>query len=41
MKVTDAVENAAKLSNVNFLDHIIVGDGSYYSFMEKDGGVIL
>lgn len=41
IKVTDAVENAAKLSNVNFLDHIIVGDGSYYSFMEKDGGVIL
>ena len=33
---TESIIKAAKLLNVKFLDHIIVGDGdNYYSFMEN------
>lgn len=33
---TESISKAAKLLNIKFLDHIIVGDGdNYYSFMEE------
>lgn len=33
--VTEKVERAAKLLDIVLLDHIIVGDGEYYSFKEQ------
>lgn len=33
--VTKRLREAAKLLGINFLDHIIIGDGAYISFMEK------
>lgn len=33
--VTEKIERAGKLLDITLLDHIIVGDGEYYSFKEQ------
>lgn len=35
IKVTKEFKNAGKLLGIPLLDHIIVGDGTYYSFLER------
>lgn len=35
-RVTDRVSEAARLMDINFCDHIIVGRDGYYSFQEMD-----
>ncbi|MFH1714989.1 MAG: DNA repair protein RadC [Elusimicrobiota bacterium] len=35
MKATEAVKQALKTVDISLIDHIIVGAGSYYSFMEN------
>lgn len=35
--ITQRIKNAGDLLEVMLLDHIIVGDGKYYSFKEKGG----
>lgn len=34
-KITIALMRAAKLFGINILDHLIIGDDSYYSYAEK------
>ena len=34
-QITDKLKAAAKTMNINLLDHIIVGDGSYFSFSDE------
>ena len=33
-KVTEKIKQAAQLLEINFLDHIIIGEDSFFSFME-------
>lgn len=37
MRLTKKVQEAAKLMEIKFCDHIIIGRDSYYSFKEQDG----
>jgi DNA repair protein RadC len=34
VRLTDRLSHAAQILNVELMDHVIVGDGSYYSFRE-------
>ena len=34
--VTKKIKNAGELLDISLLDHIIIGDGQYYSFKEHD-----
>lgn len=35
-KLTERVRKACEIMAINFLDHVIIGDGSYYSYRESD-----
>lgn len=34
-RLTDRMKKACDIMAINFLDHVIIGDGSYYSFREE------
>ena len=34
-KITTKIKNAGKLMDISILDHIIIGDGAYYSFADE------
>lgn len=34
-RLTEAVRDAAKLFNIQLIDHVIIGSGSYYSFADE------
>lgn len=35
-QITETLKNAAKLMQIKFLDHIIIGAGEFYSFTENE-----
>jgi DNA repair protein RadC len=36
-KVTDRIKQTAELFGMRFLDHVIIGDGRFYSFADEGG----
>lgn len=39
IKLTNAIISIGKLQNIPVLDHIIIGNNSYYSFLENENGL--
>lgn len=39
-KVTDRIYEAANVIGIEFLDHIVIGDGTYESILGRDCGEI-
>jgi DNA repair protein RadC len=35
-RITEAIALAARLFQINILDHVIIGDGKYFSFGDND-----
>ena len=36
IKATEKLREALKLFDIELLDHIVIGDGQYYSFADKE-----